>query len=101
MAKTSVVHRNKKRERLAAKYRQRRAELKKLWLDRDASGKSRESAFFMLQKLPRDSSPVRTRKRCAFTGRPRGVYRRFGISRTMLREMVMNGEVPGVVKSSW
>lgn len=103
MAKTSVVNRNNKRARLAAKYRKRRAELKKLWLKpgAGASAKSRESAFVVLQKLPRDSAPVRGRNRCAFTGRPRGVYRRFGISRTMLREMVMNGEVPGVVKSSW
>lgn len=101
MAKTSVVNRNKKRERMAEKYRRRRAELKKLWLSPGASAKSRESAFVVLQKLPRDSSPVRARNRCAFTGRPRGVYRRFGISRTMLREMAMNGEMPGVVKSSW
>lgn len=101
MAKTSVVERNKKRRRLAEKYRAKRAELKKLWLSKSAPAKNRESAFAVLQKLPRDSSPVRGRNRCAFTGRPRGVYRRFGISRTMLREMVMNGEVPGVVKSSW
>ena len=101
MAKTSVVNRNNKRVRLAAKYRLRRAELKELWLSPKGTDKGRESAFVVLQKLPRDSSLVRARNRCAFTGRPRGVYRRFGISRTMLRDMVMNGEVPGVVKSSW
>ncbi len=101
MAKTSVVNRNKKREKMAEKYRQRRAELRKLWLSPTAAAGSRESAFLLLQKLPRDSSPVRKRNRCEFTGRPRGVYRRFGISRTMLREMVMSGEVPGVIKSSW
>ncbi|MGI9306926.1 MAG: 30S ribosomal protein S14 [Gammaproteobacteria bacterium] len=100
MAKKSVVNRNARRARLAAKYRARRDELKKVWLG-GAPAKNKEAAFVMLQKLPRDSSPVRWRNRCAFTGRPRGVYRRFGISRTMLREMMMNGEVPGVVKSSW
>lgn len=100
MAKQSVVNRNKKRAKLAAKYKARREELKKIWLG-GAPAKNKELAFAMLQKLPRDSAAVRGRNRCAFTGRPRGVYRRFGISRTMLREMVMNGEVPGVVKSSW
>ncbi len=100
MAKQSVINRNKKRIRLAAKYKARRDELKKMWLG-GAPAKNKETAFIMLQKLPRDSSEVRVRNRCAFTGRPRGVYKRFGISRTMLREMVMNGEVPGVTKSSW
>lgn len=100
MAKKSVVNRNLRRLRLAAKYKARRAELKEILLG-GAPAKNKETAFTMLQKLPRDSSAVRARNRCAFTGRPRGVYRRFGISRTMLREMVMNGEVPGVVKSSW
>ena len=100
MAKKSVVNRNRKRVSLVEKYQKRRADLKKLWLG-GAPAKNREAAFMILQKLPRDSSSVRTRNRCAFTGRPRGVYRRFGISRTMLREMVMNGEVPGVIKSSW
>ena len=100
MAKQSVVNRNKRRVRLAEKYKTRRDELKKMWLG-GAPAKNKELAFVMLQKLPRDSAPVRARNRCAFTGRPRGVYRRFGISRTMLREMIMNGEVPGVVKSSW
>ncbi len=99
MAKQSVINRNGRRLRLAEKYRKRRAELKKMWLS--APPKNREEAFWVLQKLPRDSSLVRARNRCAFTGRPRGVYRRFGISRTMLREMIMNGEVPGVIKSSW
>lgn len=101
MAKTSVINRNLKRRQIVLKYGKRRAELKKIWQDAGVSAKNRESAFLMLQKLPRDSAPVRERNRCAFTGRPRGVYRRFGISRTMLREMVMNGEVPGVMKSSW
>ena len=101
MAKTSVVNRNIKRRRIVDQYSRRRAELKKMWLDSGVSPKNRESAFLMLQKLPRDSAPVRGRNRCALTGRPRGVYRRFGISRTILRDMVMNGKVPGVIKSSW
>lgn len=101
MAKKSVVNRNKKREELTEKYRRRRGELRQMWLSSESSAKSREQAFVLLQKLPRDSSPVRQRNRCEFTGRPRGVYRRFGISRMILREMVMSGEVPGVVKSSW
>lgn len=101
MAKKSVVNRNLKRRKVAQQYRQRRSELKKLWLNTSAPAKERESAFAMLQKLPRDSSSVRERNRCALTGRPRGVYRRFGLSRTILRHMIMNGEVPGVVKSSW
>lgn len=101
MAKASVVNRNKKRERMARKFEPRRRELKQLWLGPGSDPKARDEAFLALQKLPRDSAAVRGRNRCAFTGRPRGVYRRFGISRTMLREMVMNGEIPGVVKSSW
>ncbi|MGU9952138.1 MAG: 30S ribosomal protein S14 [Gammaproteobacteria bacterium WSBS_2016_MAG_OTU1] len=101
MSKVSVVNRNIKRTLIVAKYTKKRAELKAMWLKPDASVKNKEAAFKMLQKLPRDSSQVRVRNRCAFTGRPRGVYRRFGISRTMLRDMVMNGEVPGVTKSSW
>lgn len=101
MAKTSVIFRNKHRERLVAKQRGLREELKKIWLDLRKTPREREAAFIRLQKMPRDSSQVRVRIRCALTGRPRGVYRRFGISRTKLREMIMNGEVPGVTKSSW
>lgn len=101
MAKKSVVNRNNKRTAMAEQYAKKRAELKAMWLRPGGSPKSRESAFTLLQKLPRDSARVRVRNRCAFTGRPRGVYRRFGVSRTMLRDMVMNGEVPGVTKSSW
>lgn len=101
MAKTSVIYRNIHREQIVAKMQVVREELKKTWLDMQKSPKEREAAFVRLQKMPRDASPVRLRIRCALTGRPRGVYRRFGISRTKLREMIMNGEVPGVTKSSW
>ena len=101
MAKKSVVNRNLKREKMVAKYLARRRQLKATWMDGAGTPESREEAFEQLKKMARDSSPVRLRVRCALTGRPRGVFRRFGISRTKLREMIMNGEIPGVVKSSW
>ncbi len=101
MAKKSVINRNIKREREVAKYREQRRNLRAAQLDGKKPPRERAKAFALLQKLPRDSSPVRVRNRCALTGRPRGVFRRFGISRTKLREMVMNGEIPGVTKSSW
>ncbi|MGI9338808.1 MAG: 30S ribosomal protein S14 [Gammaproteobacteria bacterium] len=101
MAKKSVVNRNIKRERAIAQYRQERDQLRERRSNPKVSAAERSKAFELLQKLPRDSSPVRLRNRCALTGRPRGVFRRFGISRTKLREMAMNGEIPGVTKSSW
>lgn len=101
MAKTSVIRRNIKRQKMVEKNRALRDQHKKEWLDLKNSPERRRAAFACLQKMPRDTSRVRVRIRCALTGRPRGVFRRFGISRTKLREMVMNGEVPGVVKSSW
>lgn len=101
MAKKSVVNRNEKRERIVAQYREERDQLRKSRCDTNLSAAERAKAALMLQKLPRDSSPVRVRNRCAMTGRPRGVFRRFGVSRTKLREMAMNGEIPGVTKSSW
>ena len=100
MAKKSVVNRNIKRALMVEKFKSKRLSIKNTWL-KDPSAKNREAAFFILQKMPRDSSAVRVRNRCALVGRPRGVYRRFGISRTILREMAMSGEVPGVMKSSW
>ena len=101
MARKSVINRNLRRERLVNKYSEKRRQLKEQWLDTSASIESRMQAFAELQKLARDTSPVRLRIRCALTGRPRGVFRRFGISRSKLRDMVLNGEIPGVVKSSW
>lgn len=101
MAKKSVVNRNEKRERAVAQYREERDQLRKRRSNPKVSAAERAKAFELLQKLPRDSSPVRVRNRCALTGRPRGVFRRFGVSRTKLREMAMNGEIPGVTKSSW
>lgn len=101
MSKVSVFNRNLRRERLVQKHQAEREALKNTWLDLKKKPAERESAFLRLQKMPRDTSRVRCRIRCALTGRPRGVFRRFGISRSKLREMVMNGEVPGVTKSSW
>jgi len=101
MAKTSVVEREKKRGRIQAKYATKRKNLKAIINDRGASDDDRWEAQIKLQKLPRDASPFRKRRRCAITGRPRGVYRKFGLARTKLREAAMRGDVPGLVKASW
>lgn len=101
MARISVVMRDKKREKLVNKYFAKRTELKKMIVDMSLSPVEREKAQRKLQSLPRDASPVRRRNRCKITGRPRGVYRKFGLSRNMLRLYAMRGEVPGLVKSSW
>ena len=101
MSRKSVVKRNLRRESVVSHFASKRKEIKAAWLDMSTSIEHREAAYLRLQKLPRDSSPVRLRIRCALTGRPRGVFRRFGVSRSQLRQMVMNGEVPGIVKSSW
>lgn len=101
MSKKSVQFRNTHRQRMVDNLQKKRATLKAQWLSAKATPEEKESAYTQLQKLPRNSAAVRLRIRCAITGRPRGVFRRFGISRTKLREMAMNGEIPGVVKSSW
>ena len=101
MAKTSMVERDVKRAKLVAKYADKRAALKKIVLDPEASYEEKMDAQAKLQKLPRDSSPVRMRNRCALTGRPRGVYRKFGLGRNKLREATMSGNVPGLRKASW
>lgn len=101
MAKVSMVNREKKRTKLVAKYAAKRAELKATVSNPDASFEERQDAMFRLQKLPRDSSPVRQRNRCAISGRPRGFYRKFGLGRNKLREAAMRGDVPGLVKASW
>ena len=101
MAKKSMVARERKREALIAKYAERRTALKARISDPKASMEDRFAAVQELQQLPRDSSPVRLRNRCALTGRPRGFYRKFGLGRNKLREAAMNGEIPGLVKSSW
>ena len=101
MAKVSMINREHKRSRLVKKYAARRAELKVQVIDMSLSDEERKAAREKLSMLPRDSSPVRQRNRCALTGRPHGYYRKFGLSRNKLREAAMRGDVPGLVKASW
>ena len=101
MAKKSVWARQVKREKLVGKYADLRAELKKKVLDASLPRAERVAAQTRLQKLPRDASPVRLRTRCSFSGRPRAVYRHFGLARNKLREVAMSGAVPGLTKASW
>ena len=101
MAKVSMVEREKKRAQIAKKYAEKRTALKAIIRDPNASDDDRWDAQIKLQKLPRDASPSRQRRRCRLTGRPHGVYRRFGLARTKLREAAMRGDVPGLVKASW
>ena len=101
MAKKSMVAREDKRTRTVAKYATKRAKLKETIADVNATDEARWGAQVALQKLPRNASPVRQRRRCQITGRPHGVYRKFGLCRNKLREAAMRGDVPGLVKSSW
>ena len=101
MAKTSMVAREKRRARVAKKYATRRAELKEVISNPKASAEDRAAAQAKLQTLPRDASPTRKRNRCAITGRSRGVYRKFGLSRVKLREAFNRGDIPGLGKASW
>jgi small subunit ribosomal protein S14 len=101
MAKSSVIEREKKRARTVAKYAQKRAALKAIIGNRNASDDERWDAQLKLQALPRNASPVRQQRRCGLTGRPHGVYRKFGLGRNKLREAAMRGDVPGLVKASW
>ena len=101
MAKTSMVNRDLKREKLAKKYATKRDALKKVVSSQTASYEEKLEAMTKLQKLPRDSSPSRERNRCALSGRSRGVYGKFGLGRNMLRKATMNGDVPGLRKASW
>ncbi|WP_026182167.1 30S ribosomal protein S14 [Thioalkalivibrio sp. AKL6] len=101
MAKTSMLEREKKRERMVNKYAAKRAELKAILVDETKSSEERLAAMHALQKLPRDSARVRQTNRCGVTGRPKGYYRRFGLGRNKLREHAMKGEIPGLRKASW
>ncbi|MGD9604164.1 MAG: 30S ribosomal protein S14 [Gammaproteobacteria bacterium] len=101
MAKTSMVMREAKRAKLAKKFAAKRAALKKSIKDPKLSFDEREKASQQLQQLPRDSSPIRGRSRCRLTGRAHGVYRKFGLGRSELRRLAMEGHVPGLVKASW
>jgi len=101
MAKKSMLMRQRHREQAVKRYAAKRAELKELIRDPKISEDDKLEAQKKLQKLPRDASPIRLRNRCALTGRPHGFYRKFGLSRTKLRETTMRGEIPGVRKASW
>ena len=101
MAKKSMVARENKRARTVAKYAAKRAKLKETIADVNATDDARWEAQIALQKLPRNASPVRQQRRCQITGRPHGVYRKFGLCRNKLREAALRGDVPGLVKSSW
>lgn len=101
MAKTNMLEREKRREALAKKYAAKRAKLRELIRNPRTSHEARAEAQAQLQKLPRDSNPNRQRNRCQITGRSRGVYRKFGLARTKLREATMKGEIPGLGKASW
>lgn len=101
MAKKSMIARETKRTKLVEQYEVRRRALKEIIRDPNASFEDKEAAHLKLQKLPRDSSPSRGRNRCNLTGRPHGVYRKFGLSRNKLREATMRGDVPGLSKASW
>jgi len=101
MAKTSSVERNKKREKMARQYANRRAALKAIANNREASPEDRFEAALKLAELPRNSAPSRIRLRCEVTGRPRGNYRKFKLCRVQLRELGSKGQIPGMVKSSW
>ena len=101
MAKKSSVARQKRREELVSRRWEQRKALKVLALNPNVSEEERHDARIRLNKMPRDSSPVRLRNRCQLTGRPRGVYRKFRISRLCFREMASHGLIPGVTKSSW
>jgi len=101
MAKKSMLMRQKHREIAVKKYAKKRAELKELIRNPKTRDEDKVAAQAALQKLPRDSNPTRLRNRCALTGRPHGYYRKFGLSRTKLRETMMRGEIPGLTKASW
>ena len=101
MAKKSTVNRNEMVKRMVAQYAAKREALKKIANDQNLPLEGRFAARLKLAKLPRNSSKVRIRNRCALTGRPRGVYRKFGLGRNKLRDLALKGEVPGIIKASW
>jgi small subunit ribosomal protein S14 len=101
MAKKSMIQRELKRAKLVAKYADKRAALKATIRDVNSTDEQRAAAQAKLNALPRDSSPSRQRSRCSITGRPNGVYRKFGLGRNKLRESAMKGEIPGLTKASW
>lgn len=101
MAKLSLINREAKRAKTVKKFAAKRAELKTIIDNAKLSDDERMAARLALQKLPRNASPCRQRNRCQITGRPRGVFSKFGLARGKLREVAMRGEIPGIVKASW
>ncbi len=101
MAKMAVINREQKRRAMVAKFAAKRAVLLAAISNVKLGNEERTAARLQLQALPRDSSPVRLRNRCALTGRPRGTFKKFGLGRIKLREFAMRGEIPGIVKASW
>ena len=101
MAKTAVINRNEKRRKTVKKFSVKRAALLAIINDFKQPEDERMAARMQLQQLPRNASPTRLRNRCKLTGRPRGVYRKFGLGRNKLREIAMRGEIPGMTKASW
>jgi small subunit ribosomal protein S14 len=101
MAKVCMIERDKKRKKMVKSYANKRAKLKATIKDQSVPAEERFQAVLKLAKLPRNSSKVRMRNRCALTGRPRGYYRKLNLSRIALRDLASRGELPGVVKSSW
>ncbi|MFC4159780.1 30S ribosomal protein S14 [Chitinimonas lacunae] len=101
MAKLALINREDKRRKLVAKFTAKREKLLAIINDQNLSEEERFEARLKLQALPRNANPTRLRNRCSVTGRPRGVFRKFGLGRNKLREIAMRGEIPGVVKASW
>lgn len=101
MAKKSMLQRELKRAKTARKFAAKRAAVKAVIKSVHSSDDERDAAMLKLQKMPRDASPSRKRNRCSISGRPHGYYRKFGLSRNMLRKSTMNGEIPGLRKASW
>ena len=101
MSKLALINRNEKRKNLVKKFAKKRAALQSIVDDAKASEEVRFAARLKIQALPRNANPTRVRNRCALTGRPRGVYSKFGLGRNKLREYAMRGEIPGIVKASW
>ena len=101
MSKISLINRDLKRRKTVKKYAAQRAEIFAVINDKNMSEEEQQAARIKLQMLPRNASPVRLRNRCMLTGRPRGVYSKFGLGRSKLREIAMSGQIPGIMKASW
>jgi len=101
MAKKSMIVKNIRRQQIVERYKERRIELKKILKNPSVSEDEKKIARIKLEKMPRDSNPIRVRNRCVVTGRPRAYYRKFGLSRITFREMALKGEIPGITKASW